>query len=98
MAKRLSIDLDALKETIEAFTSAIDGLNQSVAAVDVAMGHLRATKWHSDASAVYFMQYSDNWRISVKNHLVALQKLSEGLIAANTEYVALSDQIPRLLD
>jgi WXG100 family type VII secretion target len=98
MAKRLSIDLEALQETIDAFQTAIDELNQSVAAVDVAMGHLRATKWHSDASAAYFMQYSDNWRISVKNHLVALLKLSEGLVAANNEYSALSDQIPRLMD
>jgi WXG100 family type VII secretion target len=98
MANRLTIDFDALNETITAYQSTIDDLNQAVAAIDVAMGNLRATKWSTEASAEYFIQYSDSWRLSVRNHITALEKIKSGLETAEREYSRLYDRIPDLIE
>ena len=96
MAGKLSINFEQLRGVIEDYTRAIEQLSQALNAVDRAIADLRSSKWDTDASVAYFAQYSDRWRVSVMDHLVALNELRNGLRSAYDEYSRLFEKIDDL--
>lgn len=93
MENKLSINFTQLSSAITDYTKAYEELNAALGSVDKAMGELRSSKWDTEASVAYFAQYSEEWRISVRNHLAALNELREQLEYAQKEYGAVYDQI-----
>lgn len=98
MAEYLAIDLEALRNTIKLYSDAIVNLEMAIEKVDGAMNQLQSTKWQSDASDAYFAAYSDRWKKSVREHLVALLELRDSLDKADREYSALDRDMGRLRD
>ncbi len=98
MAREVSINLNVLEETANEYRKTHEDISAALKDIDATMQLLQSSKWISEASQVYFTQYTDDWKTSVEHHLVALDKVAEGLEFAKEEYMQLYNDIPRLAD
>lgn len=93
MARKLSVNFDAMENTIRQYEESADDFKNMLSTLNKSVNVLRDSGWKSGASEAYFSSYDETWKKNMEDHLKIIEFMRDCLRDAVNDYKSLENDI-----
>lgn len=91
-----AVNIDTLQQTIIAYQTAIEDIENAIKEAEQAIDVLKGSGWRTNASRAFFENFDSAWKTDINNRIKAVKHLKSCLESAKTDYDVLFNEVDQI--